>query len=109
MSEERENNKPSEARIALADNLGHLMAYYSVGFDVGIKAPELAKAVGIHSRTIKRMLDPYSIHSPQLVSIDAVASHFKIPAWQLLRPRPKAVQTQAIPAAPNDKPSKARK
>lgn len=109
MKEDEERIRPSPARLALAENLAHLMAHYLAGFAVGIKAPELAKATGINARTIKRMLDPYSVHSTRLDSMDAVAGFFRVETWQLLRPLPKAIQLHATEATILPKQSKPRK
>lgn len=85
------------------------MAHYLAGFAVGIKAPELAKATGINARTIKRMLDPYSVHSTRLDSMDAVAGFFRVETWQLLRPMPKAVQAHGVEPTIPTKQSRPRK
>lgn len=100
---------PTPARLALAENVAHLMAHYLAGFAVGIKPPELAKQTGINARTIKRMLDPYSGHSTTLDSMDAVASFFRIETWQLLRPMAKTVQPHGVEPSILPKQSKLRK
>lgn len=97
---------PTRARRALAANLAHLMKTYSRGFQVGLNPPDLHKASGVSAKTIRRMLDPYSAHSPKLDNLDAIAAFFQIETWDLLRPQPVAVAPHPLetPAAP--KPSK---
>lgn len=109
MGESVDNSGPTVARFALAENLAHLMKHHQRGFNVGIEARELAKEVGINARTIKRMLNPDSIHSPRLENLDAVAGFFKIPTWQLLLPRPKALQLQNAETRSNPKSSRPRR
>ena len=98
--------KPTPARFALAANLRDLMAEYRLGFLTGVNAPQLEQGCGVSAKTILRMLDPYSDVSPRLDNIDTLASFFKLPTWELLKPRDrqpavsgKEKQTPARPAA----------
>jgi transcriptional regulator with XRE-family HTH domain len=68
------------------------MDNYSKGFAVGITPTELEKGSGVSSKTIRRIINPYSDTGPSLESIDALASFFQIEAWELLRPRPATLQ-----------------
>lgn len=86
--------EPTKARIAVAENVDHLMKHYQHGFNVGIDANQLSKRIGIHAKTIKRLLNPRSGISVTLVTLDAIASFFQIETWQLLQPKPKTISFQ---------------
>lgn len=85
--------KPTIARFALAANVKHLMENYSTGFSIGISPSELQKGCGVSSKTIRRIINPYSDTGPSLESIDAIALFFKVESWELLMPRPPLLQT----------------
>lgn len=88
--------KPTRARFALAANVKHLMDNYSKGFEVGLTPPQLEKGCGVSAKTIRRILDPYSDHSPALDNIDRIAEFFAVPSWELLRPRPPVIISQDV-------------
>lgn len=84
--------KPTVARFALAVNVKHLMENYSTGFSVGISPSDLQKGCGVSSKTIRRIINPYSDTGPSLESIDAIAKFFRVESWELLIPRPPLLQ-----------------
>lgn len=83
--------KPTKARFALAANVKHLMVTYSKGFAVGLNPSELEKGCGVSHKTIRRILDPYSDHTPTLDNVDRLAEFFGVATWELLRPRPPVI------------------
>lgn len=101
--------KPTKARFALAANVRHLMLAYSKGFAVGLTPSELAKGSTVSAKTIRRLLDPYSDHTPTLDSVDLIAEFFMVETWELLRPRPAVPIPQEAEVTIPPKPSKARK
>lgn len=101
--------KPTKARFALASNVRHLMATYSKGFAVGLTPSELEKGSTVSAKTIRRLLDPYSDHTPTLDNIDLIAEFFRVETWELLRPRPAIPISQGAEVTIPPKPSKAKK
>lgn len=92
--------KPTKARFALASNVRHLMDNYSKGFEVGLNPPELEKGCGVSAKTIRRIIDPYSDHTPNLDNIDRLAEFFGVATWELLRPRPPVLHAEDVAVAP---------
>lgn len=109
MGEEASRAKPTRARFALATNVKHLMAAYSKGFAVGIRPVELEKGCGVSAKTIRRIIDPYSDHTPNLDNIDRIAEFFDVETWELLRQRPSVPLSQDVEVTPPPKPAKARR
>lgn len=82
--------RPTKARFALAENVKELMRLYNKGFGTGIEPVELAEGSGISAKTIRRVLNPYDEHVPNLETIDALAAFFRISADDLIKPRDKS-------------------
>lgn len=109
MADEPGKGKPTSARFALAANVKALMDAYSKGFDVGLSPSELEKGCGVSAKTIRRIINPYSDISPNLESIDQIATFFRVEPWELLRPRPSVLQSNNVTSiAPRPRPSKQR-
>lgn len=97
--------KPTLARFAVAENLKRYMVSYRdpktgdrvlVGKDGQPSSRALAKlAPGVSYKTIDRMLDPYHDSSPNLDSLDVVATFFGIHTFQLLMRIPAIQGTEA--------------
>lgn len=101
--------QPTKARFALAMNVAHLMATYSKGFDVGLTPVEMEKGCGVSAKTIRRILDPYSRHTPKLDNLDRIGAFFNVETWELLRARPAALVSQVAEVTLPPKPVKPRK
>lgn len=52
----------------------------------GTSADELAKAVGVNPKTIKRILDPSAEHETGIDVISKIAAYFDLAVWQVLVP-----------------------
>lgn len=82
------------------------MDNYSKGFAVGLTPPELEKGSGVSAKTIRRILDPYSDTGPNLETIDQLAAFFRVEPWEIIRPRPPALQAPWAEVTTPPKPSR---